>query len=90
MVPELPKRGVKRLLGLCPSFTADCLETLEEMGIRGRDDFLKAGGEHYTLVPCVNSDPGWVSGVVGLVRCSSAGAGGTTAARPFDGHGWRR
>ena len=64
----LPGRGAKKLAVLCPSFTADCLETVEEMGIRGRDDFMKAGGEGYTLVPCVNSDPGWVSGVVGLVR----------------------
>lgn len=68
VVPALAQRGVKRLLVLCPSFTADCLETLEEMGIRGRDDFMKAGGEGYTLVPCVNSDPAWVSGVAGLVR----------------------
>lgn len=64
----LPGEGIKRLLVLCPSFVSDCLETLEEMGIRGRKDFLEAGGEAYELVPCVNSDPGWARGVARLAR----------------------
>jgi ferrochelatase len=52
---------VKRLTVLCPSFVADCLETLEEIGIRAKEEFLAAGGEDLRLVPCVNADPAWVS-----------------------------
>jgi ferrochelatase len=65
---ELPKEGVKRLLVLCPSFVADCLETLEEIGLRGRETFLAAGGEELRLVPCLNSAQPWVDGVVKLVN----------------------
>jgi protoporphyrin/coproporphyrin ferrochelatase len=50
----LPGRGVKNLAVLCPSFVADCLETVEEIGMEGRETFLHAGGENYYLVPCVN------------------------------------
>lgn len=57
---SLPKQGVKRLLVACPSFVADCLETLEEVAIRGRDAFVAAGGRELALVPCVNVDPRWV------------------------------
>ncbi len=65
---ELAKAGVKRLAVICPSFTADCLETLEEIGIRARDQFLEAGGEDLWLVPCVNSSPRWVSGIGRLIE----------------------
>ncbi|MDP2310162.1 MAG: ferrochelatase [Pseudomonadota bacterium] len=61
VVPELARRGVKRLAVLCPSFVADCLETLEEIGVRARDEFLAAGGEELRLVPCVNDDPTWAA-----------------------------
>ena len=43
-----------------PAFVADNLETLEELGIRGREQFLSAGGDSFTLLPCLNDDPGWV------------------------------
>lgn len=65
---ELPKQGVKRLAVLCPSFTADCLETLEEIHIRAKDDFLAAGGEAFLAIPCVNSHPRWVQAVADLAR----------------------
>ena len=65
---ELAAEGVKRVAVLCPSFTADCLETLEEIGARERRRFLAAGGEELTLVPCVNSGEDWVDGVLELVR----------------------
>ena len=64
---ELPGRGVKNLAVVAPSFTADCLETLEELGIRGRDDFLGAGGEEFLYIPCVNSDPDWVRAVAKMM-----------------------
>ncbi len=63
----LPARGVKRLVVLCPSFVADCLETLEEIGIRGREAFIAAGGEELTLVPCLNLDPAWVGWLRGEI-----------------------
>lgn len=56
---ELPRRGVKRLAVLTPSFVADCLETLEEVQMRGRETFLAAGGEELKLVPSLNDHPAW-------------------------------
>lgn len=57
---RLPKTGVKKLLVLCPAFTADCLETLEEIQQEGRDLFLNAGGESFTQVPCLNDHPAYI------------------------------
>ncbi|MEE9127006.1 MAG: ferrochelatase, partial [Planctomycetota bacterium] len=65
---QLPQEGCRRLLVVCPSFVADCLETLEEIGIRGRETFLAAGGQELRLVPCLNSAQPWVDGVVKLLR----------------------
>jgi ferrochelatase len=55
------------VLVLCPSFVADCLETLEEIGIRGRQAFLAAGGEELQTLPCLNSAAVWVDGVTKLI-----------------------
>jgi ferrochelatase len=52
----LPKRGVKRVAVVCPSFLTDCLETLEEVAIRGKEQFLQAGGESFVAVSCLNDD----------------------------------
>jgi ferrochelatase len=60
---ELPKKGVKKLLVLCPAFVADCLETLEEMDDRGKEIFMHHGGEVFTRVPCMNANPEWVKTV---------------------------
>jgi ferrochelatase len=68
VIGELAARGVKRLAVLCPAFVADCLETLEEIGIRARDQFRTAGGEELTLVPCVNAAPAWADAVAAMVR----------------------
>lgn len=57
----LPARGVRRLLVICPAFVSDCLETLEEIGLRGRQTFLQAGGAEFALVPCLNESPLWVA-----------------------------
>jgi protoporphyrin/coproporphyrin ferrochelatase len=57
---RLPKAGVKRLLVLSPAFTADCLETLEELQQQGRDTFLAAGGESFTQIPCPNDHPAFI------------------------------
>ena len=45
---------------VCPAFVSDCLETLEEIGIRGKKDFIKAGGEELTLIPCLNDNQIWI------------------------------
>jgi protoporphyrin/coproporphyrin ferrochelatase len=57
---ELPKEGIKKLLILCPAFVSDCLETLEEIDERGKEDFMKAGGGEFTMIPCLNTNPLWV------------------------------
>ena len=51
---DLPKKGVKNLLIICPGFASDCVETLEEINIAGRESFIKSGGENFDLVPCLN------------------------------------
>ncbi|MCA9687945.1 MAG: ferrochelatase, partial [Myxococcales bacterium] len=60
---RLAKEGTKRLAVLCPAFVADCLETLEEIGIRAVADFRAAGGEELRLVPSLNATPTWVDGL---------------------------
>ena len=60
---NLAAKGIKKILVVCPSFVADCLETLEEIRIRAKEDFLKAGGEDLRLVPCVNADDHWVDNI---------------------------
>ncbi|MCZ6854122.1 MAG: ferrochelatase [Gammaproteobacteria bacterium] len=60
VLQQLPSRGVKRLVVACPAFIVDNLETLEEIGIRGRKTFLAAGGHELNLVPCLNDNADWV------------------------------
>jgi protoporphyrin/coproporphyrin ferrochelatase len=67
-LPRLHAAGVRRLAVLTPSFVADCLETLEEIGIRGRNQWTALGGEDLLLVPCVNADPRFASAVADMVR----------------------
>lgn len=64
---ELPGEGVKKLLVVCPAFVSDCLETLEEMGIEGKESFLHSGGTSFTLIPCMNVHPSWVRAVAEIV-----------------------
>jgi len=54
---QLPGAGVRRLAVICPGFTADCLETLEEIALRGRETFLAAGGENFAYLSCLNHSP---------------------------------
>lgn len=58
---ELAAQGVKKLLVMCPAFVADCIETLEEIGDRGAEQFKAAGGEELVLIPCLNDDPNWAA-----------------------------
>jgi ferrochelatase len=68
VLPELAAQGRKRVVVFCPAFVADCLETLEEIGIRAKRDFAAAGGERLTLVPSLNASAPWADAVVKLVR----------------------
>lgn len=61
---ELVQKGVKKLLVMSPAFVADCVETLEELGLRARETFLEAGGEELQLVPCLNDSPEWADKLV--------------------------
>lgn len=60
---ELPKTGIKKLVIACPAFVSDCLETLEEIAVEGKEIFLHAGGESFTMIPCLNTHPAWVNAV---------------------------
>ena len=68
VLETLARTGTKKLLVICPAFVADCLETLEEIGIRGRESFLQAGGEELTLIPCLNEHPLWIAALEKMVR----------------------
>ncbi len=87
---DLGARRIPRLAVLCPGFTADCLETLEEMGMTNRELYEAAGGGEYRLVPCLNTHPAWIDAMAAIVhrelhgwepaqnkRPSSAGSAGT-------------
>jgi ferrochelatase len=67
-IRTMPGEGVRSLAVLAPSFVADCLETLEELGLRGTEAFREAGGEELILVPSLNASPDWVAAVANLVR----------------------
>ena len=67
-LPRLHAGGVRRLAVLSPAFTADCLETLEELGVRGRTQWTELGGEDFLLVPCLNAHDRWASAVADLIR----------------------
>ena len=60
-VRALAQRGVARVDVICPGFTADCLETLEEIAQEVRDAFLGAGGKQFHYIPCLNDDPAWIA-----------------------------
>jgi ferrochelatase len=68
---RLGQARTERLAVLCPGFTADCLETLEEIGARERDNFERSGGGQMRLVPCLNEDPAWIEAMAGFVRVLS-------------------
>jgi ferrochelatase len=68
-----PGSGVRSVAVAAPGFSADCLETLEELGIRGRDTFLRAGGEHFALLDCLNDSPESIAMLDRLIERELAG-----------------
>lgn len=59
-VEMLARQGLQHIDVICPGFTADCLETLEEIDMEVREAYLKAGGQRYEYIPCLNDDPAWI------------------------------
>ena len=68
LLKAYPKEGITRIAVAAPGFSADCLETLEELGIRGRDDFLAAGGTHFARLDCLNDSAAGIAMLERLVR----------------------
>ena len=64
----LPKEGIKKLVVVCPAFVSDCLETLEEIAVEGKEIFLHAGGTHFEMIPCLNVHPLWVRTLADWVK----------------------
>jgi len=67
-VQQLARDGVKRLDVMCPGFTSDCLETLEEINMEVRHDFESNGGEEYRYIPCLNDAPAWITGMAEIAE----------------------
>ena len=65
---DLPSKGIKNLLVICPGFASDCVETLEEIDIQGRESFMKNGGEKFDLIPCLNDNSDHINLFEKLVR----------------------
>jgi ferrochelatase len=65
---KLAKEGVKRVDVMCPGFTGDCLETLEEIAMEGKGDFLTAGGREFHYIPCLNDAPYWIDALAEIAE----------------------
>lgn len=63
---SLGKQGVQRVDVICPGFPADCLETLEEIAIEGKAEFIQAGGQDYRYIPCLNERDEWIHALTSL------------------------
>ena len=68
MLKAYPGQGVTKVAIAAPGFSADCLETLEELGIRGRDEFMAAGGTHFARLDCLNDGAAGIAMLERLVR----------------------
>jgi len=66
MLAALGKQGVQRVDVVCPGFPADCLETLEEIAIEGKAEFIQAGGQDYHYIPCLNERDEWIHALTSL------------------------
>ncbi|MDF7675759.1 ferrochelatase [Neisseriaceae bacterium ESL0693] len=68
LLQQLPQQGIRTLDVVCPGFVTDCLETLEEINIRGKQDFLAHGGQQLNYIPCLNDNHEWVDALQHLVN----------------------
>ena len=68
MLEKYPEEGVKKLAVVTPAFVSDCLETLEEIAMEGKEEFLEAGGEEFYAIPCMNDNDDWVQVLVNWIE----------------------
>ncbi len=68
LLENLPNQGIKRIIAVSPSFTADCLETIEELGMENKNLFLESEGKNYTLIPCLNDQDHWVEALYKILE----------------------
>lgn len=67
-INSLAEKGIKKLAVVTPAFVADCLETLEEIGMEAHDEFLHHGGEEFRTIPCMNDDDMWIDAMVTWIK----------------------
>ncbi|HEU4375737.1 MAG TPA: ferrochelatase, partial [Telluria sp.] len=67
-IEKLAREGLQRVDVICPGFTSDCLETLEEIAMEVRHAFVKAGGKEFHYIPCLNEDPSWIAGLAEIAE----------------------
>lgn len=67
---DFPEKGIKKLLVVCPAFVSDCLETLEEIEIEGKNLFLNSGGQSFTFIPCLNTNSEWIDALNKLINAN--------------------
>lgn len=67
-IKRLAQQGCKRLVVICPSFVADCLETLEEIGVRAKELYQKAGGGEFVTIRCLNDHPAWIDALAHMLK----------------------
>ncbi|MCG7585863.1 ferrochelatase [Photobacterium sp. OFAV2-7] len=72
-ISELATKGIKRLDVMCPAFSVDCLETLEEIAEQCKETFIEAGGKEFNLIPCLNDNPAHIAMMAQLVRQNTQG-----------------
>ncbi|MDA9014745.1 ferrochelatase [Porticoccaceae bacterium] len=65
---QLPEDGVKHVAVICPGFSSDCLETIEEINMEARESFIESGGEHFHYIPCLNDDPAHIDALVSILE----------------------
>lgn len=68
VLPELAKQGVRNLAVVCPSFVADCLETIEEIGMQAQEQWQSLGGKAFLQIPCLNAEALWVKGLAEFLK----------------------
>ena len=68
IVNKAEKEGIKKLAIVTPAFVSDCLETLEEIAMEGKHEFIEAGGEAFYTVPCINDNEEWVNVLSGWIQ----------------------
>ncbi|MGF6148179.1 Ferrochelatase [Kingella potus] len=73
LLSALPKQGIEELDVVCPAFVSDCLETMEEIAVEGRETFHAAGGKTFRYIPCLNDNPDWIDTLAAIVRHEAAG-----------------